>query len=1172
MPPKTRLSSGAPRRAANHVSLSNSAQNTSDNAAAPAPATSSPQPTPSATASQTRRPVTRGVQPHLSASLRALPRNEVIDKIKNTTLQSIIRITRASPPDFVEVSHTTRVVALNGLERVVEFFNDDDDTPRQMTIPFAHNCPNVITRIESSSLNPLHVTPTASTRPVDPSHPTIFFDGGSQPNPGPSAAAFHVVATDQHGNTTTVMRRSQYYPRATNNQVEAIGSVAALRQAKRMLEENPTQPVNVVGDSRLIFDGITGTSKIKDPKLAPHVEVAAALYRSMIGWVTLCHMHRDCGNPSDKDCNEAIRTGKGNAADFGDAHMFPDIDGSHIPRAPPVSAPKPAASISVDLPSDTSAVPQNLQQFAAMYRYKNRDNVPDHCVHLWSQLVHHQLQRFASAPKERKEEELIRFIMHPKFFLPRNASASRVLSHLQRGVPFATTMESERRPRQHAEQHRLTEAITRLAGDHHMRRANQLMSSAADSPEVPHAEKVEGMKKKILPGAFQTSIDRKTVPMFSNTEVANALSKCSKQAANAVDGWSRRLLEQAISVNREILSLLANLLHFIMCEPLSPFLRQVIDLSRGVALTKPDGSGIRPICISSIFLKMLGLISAERDGTKPSELQYAIGSRDGARRIIHKVRNFIKHNPDGAVLRFDISNAYGTLPRDILQDIVKSMDPTMQQYFRLVYGDPTSVALFGPDETAFIPLGEGVKQGDSTSSLLFCLGVDRALKMIQAAFARRGIRAEIYMYMDDLTICVHSTDANDATRETITAFQAIGLKINEDKSKVLTDAAGSYLLPQVHHTSEFVILGANIATGPNAYDAFIKRLIKRQENYFELLDKTPLHPQIKATILRICGHPRILYHCATTPPRYMAKVADYFDSMVIRLYEFMIDASGRTKIPADIAHDVGGLGVPHYSANLNEIFGAFERMSLEDDPSVPRVSLTTTSLDTTTTQAQVDSQWMFYEAADQLTPAQFCNALGIRLNIIPRHLQLISLKCNCGHLYTSHDDESLHHVFTCGKATPNGFTYRHNLVRDTIINVARDFGITTSREPTCYTYSNGLRQRPDVLFHTEPNGIAIDVSLISVTHVADDIQEAEKKKTTTHRDAVQNANHVFFPFVMATRGTLGSGAEKLIRTLARAVQPYQQRTFSRRLHHAVAVAAAKGRSDALAAIQRQQMW
>jgi hypothetical protein len=53
-------------------------------------------------------------------------------------------------------------------------------------------------------------------------------------------------------------------------------------------------------------------------------------------------------------------------------------------------------------------------------------------------------------------------------------------------------------------------------------------------------------------------------------------------------------------------------------------------------------------------------------------------------------------------------------------------------------------------------------------------------------------------------------------------------------------------------------------------------------------------------------------------------------------------------------------------------------------------------------------------------------------------------------------------------------------------------------------------------------------------------------------------------------GTDERHAEKSIRTLARAVLPYQQRTFSRRLHHTVAVAAAKGRHDPFAVIQRQQ--
>ena len=633
-------------------------------------------------------------------------------------------------------------------------------------------------------------------------------------------------------------------------------------------------------------------------------------------------------------------------------------------------------------------------------------------------------------------------------------------------------------------------------------------------------------------------------------------------------------MEQAISANSEIAPLLGELLHFILTAPISPFLQQSVNLARGIALPKPDSPGIRPICISSIFLKMLGLIAMERDGTLPSTLQYAIGVKEGARRIIHKVRRFIDQNPDGAVLRFDISNAYGTLGRHITEDIAKSLDSTMQQYFRLAYGRPTSVAMFGPDETTFIQLGEGVKQGDATSSLLFCLGIDRALKQIEDTLAARGIKAEIYMYMDDLTICVAHEHANSAAELTIKAFNDIGLKINEEKSKILCSVPGAYVLPLCSHASEFVILGANVAKESTAHEAFARRLLRRQENYFNVLDRTPLHPQIKATILRICGHPRIMYHCATTPPRFMRPVAEYFDAAVAMEYERLIDPSGRTHIPEHLIHDIGGLGVPHYSAYLHEIFGAFERMALEDDKTVPHVPLTTTNI-TTVTRAQIDAQWLFYEAAEEMTPAQFCNALAIRLNLIPRHLQLFGSKCNCGYVYPVDDAKSLEHLFSCARSSPVNFTTRHNLIRDTIIRVARNFGITCSKEPTCFTYSSGLHRRPDILFHTEPSPIAIDVSLVAGnanSDIVDDIKHAEKEKQDAHKVAVENSNCRFFPFVMATRGLLGTDATNFIGTIKRAVQPYQQATFSRRLHHAVAVAAAKGRSDTLAATLRQHMW
>ena len=199
----------------------------------------------------------------------------------------------------------------------------------------------------------------------------------------------------------------------------------------------------------------------------------------------------------------------------------------------------------------------------------------------------------------------------------------------------------------------------------------------------------------------------------------------------------------------------------------------------------------------------------------------------------------------------------------------------MQQYFMLVYGQPTQIALFGPNETSFITIGEGVKQGYATSSLLFCLGVDIALARIRGELANRGITAEVYMYMDDLTVCVDARHANQVTDIVIAEFGRLGLKVNESKSKILTDAPGTYNLPVVRHNEEFIVLGANVADSEEAFRQFIDKLMDKQRTYFELLRTTHLHDQVRATLLRICGFPRIHYHCSTTPPDMMRPVTEF---------------------------------------------------------------------------------------------------------------------------------------------------------------------------------------------------------------------------------------------------------------------------------------------------------
>lgn len=301
----------------------------------------------------------------------------------------------------------------------------------------------------------------------------------------------------------------------------------------------------------------------------------------------------------------------------------------------------------------------------------------------------------------------------------------------------------------------------------------------------------------------------------------------------------------------------------------------------------------------------------------------------------------------------------------------------------------------------------------------------------------------------------------------------------------------------------------------------------------------------------------------------MLPVAKFFDRNVREHVALLLDPSGNTEVPENRMHDDNGFGAPRYALHVEEIFGAFKRMAIENNPAVPHLSLTT-KLPLTTAPAQADSQWLFFEAENHMTPNQFSLALAIRLGIIPSHLKVENSKCNCGYLYGGIDDESIDHILTCDMSSPVTHTTRHNRVRDEIIRTCRSYGITTTTEPTCFTYDDSRHHRPDALFHTDPHGVAIDVSLVSTFPSQEAILKKEEEKKKIHSSAVKALSCIFFPFVMASRGTIGPEAEKFIRHIAKGLQPHLQHRFKRVLIHAVANAAAKGRADSLAAAAARQ--
>ena len=180
---------------------------------------------------------TRGASIRLSASLRALTDRQIMETLKSTNIGTEFKITYASAPDFNELQATCQVVAIaEGSKRLVKLHTRDGT--QTLLLP----CNDfVITHIDVIRRATLSVPISNSN--CEPEHfsATIFLDGGSRPNPGPSAAGIVVRlprSTAVAACNFEDVAHSRYYPYATNNIIEGIAMVAALRAAHRLIHKS----------------------------------------------------------------------------------------------------------------------------------------------------------------------------------------------------------------------------------------------------------------------------------------------------------------------------------------------------------------------------------------------------------------------------------------------------------------------------------------------------------------------------------------------------------------------------------------------------------------------------------------------------------------------------------------------------------------------------------------------------------------------------------------------------------------------------------------------------------------------------------------------------------------------------------------------------------------------
>ncbi|AYN41602.1 bifunctional RNase H/acid phosphatase [Streptomyces dangxiongensis] len=126
-------------------------------------------------------------------------------------------------------------------------------------------------------------------------------DGGSRGNPGP--AGYGAVVCDA-ATGQTLAEAAEYIGVATNNVAEYRGLLAGLRAAHAL---DPSAPVHVRMDSKLVVEQMSGRWKIKHPAMKPLAAAARSVFPP--DQVTYEWIPREQNKHADRLANEAMDAG-----------------------------------------------------------------------------------------------------------------------------------------------------------------------------------------------------------------------------------------------------------------------------------------------------------------------------------------------------------------------------------------------------------------------------------------------------------------------------------------------------------------------------------------------------------------------------------------------------------------------------------------------------------------------------------------------------------------------------------------------------------------------------------------------------------------------------------------------------------------------------------------------
>lgn len=129
------------------------------------------------------------------------------------------------------------------------------------------------------------------------SHWTLFVDGASRNNPGPSGAGIYIEKDN-----VVEIKEGYYLGIKTNNQAEYLALILGFFMLEEHVQDGDT--VRVVSDSQLLVRQLMGMYKVRQPHLQPLYALCKAKMQELDA--TIVHVLRDQNSEADAMANHGV--------------------------------------------------------------------------------------------------------------------------------------------------------------------------------------------------------------------------------------------------------------------------------------------------------------------------------------------------------------------------------------------------------------------------------------------------------------------------------------------------------------------------------------------------------------------------------------------------------------------------------------------------------------------------------------------------------------------------------------------------------------------------------------------------------------------------------------------------------------------------------------------------